>query len=56
MSRGVTPRAFRPLTRDSRDTPDCSTISRLPFSSSILMEEEGVTWVVPWLKGAGWLT
>src|SRR5690606_28812658 len=57
MSRGLTPRAFRPLTRsDSEAPPPTMRICR-PRSSSTETSDWGTTAVSPpRLKGSGWLT
>src|SRR5580658_5119206 len=56
MSRGVTPRALRPVTTLCNEAPPPTNSSFLPFSSSTLTVLCGTTVVVPWLNGSGWLT
>src|SRR5690606_17641440 len=57
MSRGLTPKAFRPLTRvESEVEPPTSRIWR-PVSSLMLTSDCGTTTVwPPRLNGSGWLT
>src|SRR5690606_2236134 len=56
MSRGLTPRAFRPLTRSDREALSATILSSRPRSSSMKTSDCGTTTVWPSEKGAGWLT
>src|SRR5690606_18147805 len=56
MSRGLTPRAFKPLTKVDREVEPPTIRIWRPVSSAMLMSDWGTSAVWPALKGSGWLT